>query len=94
MLVGAPRAQSTLETQRNINETGTIYKCSFNKSTNDCSPFVFDALDNYNEENDQYTFNNEKKDYQWLGASMDGSASDTEKFVVSFKTKEFQQFSN
>lgn len=84
VLIGAPRAQSTLEMQRNINETGAVYKCNFDKSVNGkCSPFTFDKLDNYNEGNDELTFNNEKKDYQWLGASMDGSSSDSDKFVVS-----------
>lgn len=84
VLVGAPRAQSTLESQQKINETGAIYKCTFDKSsTGNCSPFVFDKADSYSEANNELTFNNEKKDHQWLGASMDGSASDNDKFVVS-----------
>lgn len=36
---------------------------------------------------DQYTYTNEKKDYQWLGATMDGSAGDNDKFVVSLEAK-------
>lgn len=84
VLVGAPRAQSTLEMQRNINETGAIYKCSFERTINEaCVPFVFDSMGNNHEDNKEYTFNKEKKDFQWLGGSMDGTASDTDKFVVS-----------
>lgn len=40
---------------------------------------------------DQYTYTNEKKDYQWLGATMDGSTGDNDKFVVSFKSKYINQ---
>lgn len=80
-MVGAPRAQSSLEMQRKINETGAIYKCSFQSST--CEPYVFDNLGNINNERDDYTFNSEKKDHQWLGASMDGNSFDSERFVVS-----------
>lgn len=84
ILIGAPRAQSTLNSQQKINETGAIYKCGFNRSENaGCEPFTFDSSDNYSENNNELTFNNEKKDHQWLGASMDGSASDSDKFVVS-----------
>lgn len=86
VLIGAPRAQSTLETQRKVNETGAVYKCTFDKSAiGHCAPFVFDSWGNTNGAYDQYAYNNEKKDYQWLGASMDGSASDTDKFVASFQ---------
>lgn len=83
VLVGAPRAQSTLEMQQKINETGAIYKCNLERTSNrTCVPFVFDSHGNNHEENKDFTFNREKKDFQWLGASMDGSASDTDKFVV------------
>lgn len=83
-MIGAPRAQSTLEVQRKINETGAIYKCSLDKSvTTGCKPFVFDPWGNVHDDYNQYAYNNEKKDYQWLGASMDGGANDNDKFVVS-----------
>lgn len=83
VLVGAPRAQSTLDMQKGINETGAIYKCTFEQTINKmCVPFVFDSTGNNHEENKEFTFNKEKKDFQWLGASMDGTASDTDKFVV------------
>lgn len=84
VLIGAPRAQSTLEAQRKVNETGAVYKCSFDKSsTANCAPFVFDAFGNFKADYNQYTHDNEKKDHQWLGASMDGNENDGEKFVVS-----------
>lgn len=84
VLIGAPRAQSTLEIQRKINETGAIYKCTFDQSTDgSCAPFVFDQWGNVHDSMDQFTYNNEKKDYQWLGASMDGNSNDNDKLVVS-----------
>lgn len=62
ILVGAPRAQSTLETQQNINETGAIYKCTFDKSpTGNCSPFIFDKMGSHSQPNEELTYNNEKK---------------------------------
>lgn len=93
VFVGAPRAQSTLEMQRNINETGAIYKCTLAKATNEtCAPFVFDLMGNNHEDNKEFTFNKEKKDFQWLGASMDGTSSDTDKFVVSLITMNIRRF--
>lgn len=83
-MVGAPRAQSSLEMQRKINESGAIYKCSFESSR--CEPFVIDKLGNINNENNfDYLLKSEYKDYQWLGASMDGNSMDDEKFVVSLR---------
>lgn len=83
VFIGAPRAQSTFELQRSINETGAIYKCTFEKPMAEiCAPFVFDSIGNDHEDNNEFTFNKEMKDFQWLGASMDGTSSDTDKFVV------------
>lgn len=83
VIIGAPRSQSTLEVQRKINETGAIYKCNLDNNPNgQCIPFVFDPWGNVHENYDQYTYNNEKKDFQWLGAAMDGSANDNDKLVV------------
>lgn len=83
--MGAPQAQSTLESQRKVNETGVIYKCQLDQQTSDgCAPFVFDPWGNTHAEFNDYAYNNEKKDYQWLGASMDGNAFDNDKFVVIF----------
>lgn len=84
VLIGAPRAQSTLEIQRRINETGAIYKCTFDQANDgSCAPFVFDQWGNVHDKMDQFTYNNEKKDYQWLGAAMDGNSNDNDKLVVS-----------
>lgn len=82
MIVGAPRAQSSLEAQRKINESGAIYKCSLSDSASTCAPFVFDPWGNLNGGTNQYTYDSERKDAQWLGAAMDGGDSDNEKTVV------------
>lgn len=83
VFIGAPRAQSTVEKQRKINETGAIYKCNLDSEIiGNCSPFVFDEWGNVHGDPDMYTYTNEKKDYQWLGATMDGSSNDNDKFVV------------
>lgn len=39
----------------------------------------------YIEDPNEYTHDNEKKDFQWLGASMDGGPLETDRFVVSQK---------
>lgn len=79
IIVGAPQAQSTLESQRNVNETGAIYKCSFTAGT--CSPYIFESHGNRNLTN-EYTHDSEKRDFQWLGGSMDGGTRDTDKLIV------------
>ncbi|XP_034476583.1 integrin alpha-PS3 isoform X2 [Drosophila innubila] len=80
VIVGAPQAQSTLEAQSNVNETGAIYKCSLLNGT--CSPYVFDRHGNRNNERSEYTWDSERRDYQWLGGSMDGGTKDTDKLLV------------
>lgn len=80
ILVGAPRAQSTLEQQRKVNETGAIYKCNFEDSQ-PCHPYHFDLNGNTKVEND-LAYNSEKKDFQMLGFAMDGHESEEDKFVV------------
>lgn len=65
IFIGAPRAQSTIEKQKGINETGAIYKCVFERKSigiSICSPFNFDNVGNVG---------HAKKDHQWLGAAMD-----------------------
>lgn len=47
-----------------------------------CAPFIFDPNGNINSENNEYTYDSEKKDNQWLGAAMDGGTADTDKLVV------------
>ncbi|XP_065370369.1 integrin alpha-PS3-like isoform X2 [Calliphora vicina] len=81
IIIGAPRAQSTLDSQRKVNETGAIYRCPLDNPTA-CKPYVFDDLGNRNIEQSDYTFDSEKRDFQWLGASMDGGLKDTDKFIV------------
>lgn len=81
LIIGAPRAQSTLEPQRNINETGAIYRCPLD-TTKTCYPYIFDDKGNRNIEQSEYTYDSEKRDFQWLGASMDGGLTDNEKLVV------------
>lgn len=83
VLVGAPRAQSTLETQQNINETGAIYRCTFEPAA--CLPYNYDELGNIEAEDTGDQFTRERKDHQWLGAVMDGSSSDDDRFIVSLK---------
>lgn len=81
IMIGAPRAQSTLESQRKITETGAVYKCKF--SDNDlCTPYHFDTIGNTKVENTDLGYNSEKKDFQMLGASMDGHETESSRFVV------------
>ncbi|KAH8244024.1 hypothetical protein KR032_012257, partial [Drosophila birchii] len=77
IIVGAPRAQSTLEPQKNITETGAIYKCSLEKG--DCMPYFIDDQEYVvSKANDYYV----GKDFQWLGGSMDSGTLDTDMLVV------------
>ncbi|KAH8277662.1 hypothetical protein KR018_003291, partial [Drosophila ironensis] len=80
IIVGAPRAQSTLETQKNINETGAIYRCSL--ASGSCSPYVLDPEGNKKAYQSEYTWDSTNKDHQWLGMSMDGGPRDTDKLLV------------
>ncbi|SPP75911.1 integrin alpha-PS3 isoform X2 [Drosophila guanche] len=80
VIVGAPRAQSSLESQRQINETGAIYRCSL--TTGACNPYVLDPNGNRDAPYSEYTFDSERKDFQWLGGSMDGGTSDEDKLLV------------
>ncbi|EDV55932.1 integrin alpha-PS3 isoform X2 [Drosophila erecta] len=80
IIVGAPRAQSTLESQRTINETGAIYRCSLTSGV--CNPYVLDPLGNVDAPYNEYTLDSTRKDFQWLGGSMDGGTKDTDKLLV------------
>ncbi|XP_073811306.1 integrin alpha-PS3-like [Musca autumnalis] len=81
VIVGAPRAQSTLEAQRTINETGAIYRCTLN-GTPQCTTYVFDDRGNIDVPVSEYSYDSEKRDHQWLGASIDGGSKDTDKLIV------------
>uniref|UniRef100_A0A182Q4F5 Integrin alpha second immunoglobulin-like domain-containing protein n=1 Tax=Anopheles farauti TaxID=69004 RepID=A0A182Q4F5_9DIPT len=80
VIVGAPRAQSDLAAQRKVNETGAIYRCRFAES--ECAPYYFDKVGNTKAEQSDFAYNSEKKDYQMLGAAMDGHGTDGDRFVV------------
>lgn len=80
IIIGAPRAQSTLESQRKIAETGSVFKCKFSDEV--CAPYHFDTIGNTKVENTDLAYNSEKKDYQMLGAAMDGHETESSKFVV------------
>uniref|UniRef100_A0A182VY45 Integrin alpha second immunoglobulin-like domain-containing protein n=1 Tax=Anopheles minimus TaxID=112268 RepID=A0A182VY45_9DIPT len=80
LMVGAPRAQSDLAAQRKVNETGAIYRCRF--LDGECQPYYFDKVGNTNAEHSDFAYNSEKKDFQMLGATMDGHGSDGDRFVV------------
>uniref|UniRef100_A0A182QXJ7 Integrin alpha second immunoglobulin-like domain-containing protein n=1 Tax=Anopheles farauti TaxID=69004 RepID=A0A182QXJ7_9DIPT len=84
VIVGAPRAQSDLQYQRNINETGAIFRCSFANRTI-CAPFRLDRQGNTNYE-DYYTqhpeIRSENKEHQMLGATVDGLGTDGGWFVA------------
>lgn len=71
IFVGAPKAQSTSSRQMSVNTTGAIYKCNF--SSDSCSLFSFDGDGN---------IGGKLKDFQMLGASMDGLESSADNFVV------------
>lgn len=81
ILIGAPRAQSTLATQRKVEETGAIFKCNF-EDEQPCHPYHFDVNGNTRVENTDLAYNSEKKDFQMLGAAMDGHESEFDRFVV------------
>ncbi|XP_014099156.1 integrin alpha-PS3 isoform X2 [Bactrocera oleae] len=82
IIVGAPRAQSTLPAQRNVNETGAIYRCTLSP-TSTCNPYVIDDKGNRTlERTDSYTYDNEARDFQWLGGAMDGGTKDTDKLLI------------
>lgn len=81
ILVGAPRAQSTLANQRKVQETGAVFKCNF-VDDQPCHPYHFDVIGNTRIENTESDYNSEKKDFQMLGSAMDGHESELDRFVV------------
>lgn len=81
VIVGAPRAQSTLATQRKVEETGAVFKCNFHDDQ-PCHPYHFDLNGNTRVENTDLAYNSEKKDFQMLGAAMDGHETEMDRFVV------------
>lgn len=57
-----------------------MYKCYLRDEA--CSPFEFDNWGNVMGGGDAFAYTSARKDEQWLGAAMDGSADDDTKFVV------------
>ncbi|XP_039480877.1 integrin alpha-PS5 [Drosophila santomea] len=78
IFVGAPRAQSTLDSQSTVNETGAVFRCSL--ANGSCRPYVLDNTGN-GRPSHAATFSH-GKDFQWLGGSMDGGTKDTDKLLV------------
>lgn len=76
LFIGAPKAQSSLESQRLINETGVVYKCRLD--TTECLPYNVDTLGNIKDGG-----NSENKNNQLFGYTMDGHTSDEDRLVVS-----------
>lgn len=70
-----------MESQRNINETGVIYRCPLDVSV-PCYPYNLETRGNIIAEANDYTYDSEKRDYQWLGGSMDGGTRDEDKLLV------------
>lgn len=66
-----------------MNETGAIYLCPLD--TPFCEPYVFDALGNIDSRNEKSSFDDQQKDFQWLGASIDGGNSADDPFVVRLR---------
>ncbi|XP_017077310.1 integrin alpha-PS3-like [Drosophila eugracilis] len=80
IIVGAPRAQSTLEQQSTLDEPGGIYMCSLKSGV--CDPYVLDSVGDVDDPSKCTTFNYQRKDQQWLGASMDGGIRDEDNLLV------------
>lgn len=80
IFIGAPKAQSSLEKQRNINETGAIYKCGIESA--ECKAYNIDPEGNKYVERRSNTYDSEKKDFQLLGWSLDGKTSDDDGLVA------------
>ncbi|XP_044249047.1 integrin alpha-PS3 [Drosophila takahashii] len=80
IFVGAPRAQSTLEPQKDIDEPGAIFGCSLENGT--CVPYVLDNEGNTDPKKEWLTLKLKDKYHQWLGGSMDGGTKDTDKLLV------------
>lgn len=76
ILIGAPRANSTLSTQKNVVEPGMIYRCTYDEN---CNAFILDTATGsvYNESDA-----NNLRANQFLGFSMDGHETENDTFVA------------
>ncbi|KAH8348432.1 hypothetical protein KR084_007421, partial [Drosophila pseudotakahashii] len=80
IIVGAPRAKPTMDSQMEIDEPGAIYRCLLTSGA--CRPYILDARGNVNNYKSCLNNNMERKGFQWLGGSMDGGTRDTDKLIV------------
>ncbi|KMY93933.1 integrin alpha-PS4 [Drosophila simulans] len=80
IMVAAPRANSSLEAQRNISEPGVIFRCYF--ESDNCSPYNIDPTGNYIGMPNDGLLTAKNKNYRWLGGAMDGGTRDSDKFLV------------
>jgi hypothetical protein len=83
VLVGAPRSNSLLDDQKELNEPGVVFKCDL--ETRLCHDFNFDAEGNEgfrkNTSNGTLHFK-QKKESQMLGSVMSGGPSESDPLVV------------
>lgn len=68
ILIGSPRSQNTLESQKNVNEPGAVYKCNLNNERS-CKVYTVKNRGSVNKE-------------QLLGWSMDGLESEKNSFMT------------
>ena len=76
IMIGSPRANSTVSAQKTINEPGVVFKCNFDQTCND---YNFDVRGN---EEKYEKFDKRKKDLQMLGAVVSGGSSETHPLIV------------
>lgn len=69
-----------LPAQGTINETGAIFRCSLRTAS--CQPFVLETQANILLDDNDELLKSEIRDFQWLGAAMDGGASDEDAFIA------------
>ncbi|XP_041675657.1 integrin alpha-PS4-like [Drosophila eugracilis] len=81
IIVGAPRANSTLEKQHDIIEPGVIFSCSLKNGT--CQQYEIDSEGNdLKTSPDESSLGSKVKHYQWMGGSMDGGVRDNDSLLV------------
>lgn len=82
IIIGAPRAESPLESQRKIKEPGAVFTCSLAGIDQNCLPFNVDEEGDVRVEKIYESYDSKKKSLQMLGAAMDGSEFEKDRFVV------------
>lgn len=84
VIIGSPRAQSSLASQKNTTEPGSIFKCDLNISAGSsrCYPFIFDNGTDHVRGIASNSYQYMMRDFQLLGFSMDGMKHESNSFVV------------